>query len=175
MADTNGRNGKNGKAEAPELPGPKKGMSEQSKFTPERCAIIIKASGQGLSKELCAASAGINYSTLRRWEMRGEEDPDGPVHDFVVAWHKAESKFIQAHLANISRHAIGNVEHDIKSTWMASAWLVERRHPDQYGRRIVEVGGHNGKPIEIEVSDARERLLENIAGQLEPSNGREED
>ena len=32
--------------------------------------------------------------------------------------------------------------------WKAAAWLLERRYPEQWGRRRVEVGSPDRKPVE---------------------------
>lgn len=155
MADTNGRNGKKKQSEV----SPERTMSEQSKFTPEAQAAVIKAAGQGMTKELTAGLAGISYKTLRRWELRGMEDPDGPVHDFVEEWHRAHAKFMNAHVMNMTRAAVGTpatvgkngkVIPGIEGDWRASESILQRLRPDQYGRRIVEVSGHEGGPIEHE-------------------------
>lgn len=155
MADTNGRSGKKKQSKVSD----DRAMSEQSKFSPEAQAAVIKAAGQGMTKELCAAMAGVSSKTLRRWELRGMEDPDGPVHDFVTEWHLAHAKFLSAHLMNVTRAAVGTpatvgkngkVVPAIEGDWRASIELLARIRPDQFARRIVEVSGHKGGPIEHE-------------------------
>lgn len=154
MANTNGRNGKKKPSEVSSG----RTMSEQSKFTPEAQAAVIKAASQGMTKELTAGLAGISYKTLRRWELRGMEDPDGPVSDFVEEWHRAHAKFMNAHVMNMTRAAVGTpttmkdgkVIPGIEGDWRASESILQRLRPDQYGRRVVEVSGHKGGPIEHE-------------------------
>jgi len=44
--------------------------------------------------------------------------------------------------------ALANITNAGKREWQASAWLLERRKPEVYGRRRVELSGPGGGPIE---------------------------
>lgn len=39
-----------------------------------------------------------------------------------------------------------------RSEWTAAAWCLERRSPEKWGRRQVEVVGSDGSPLEIKIS-----------------------
>jgi hypothetical protein len=36
--------------------------------------------------------------------------------------------------------------------WQASGWYLERKYPGKYGRKVQEVHGKDGGPVEIVVS-----------------------
>jgi len=68
---------------------------------------------------------------------------------------KAESKFRAYH--------IGNINVASKKEWQASAWMLERRYPNEFGRRGVE--------IEVPVKQGDD--VEEVVRIYVPDNGRD--
>ena len=96
-------------------------------LTKECEAALLKAISQGLPLKHAANLAGISYDTLNRWKKRGEADEAPEVfRHFCKALEHAEAKAVQVHLSNIA--AAGTRD------WRASAWILERRHSDEFGR-----------------------------------------
>jgi hypothetical protein len=87
----------------------------------KRNQIIGLTSALG-SRQLAAAKAGIHYSTLAR-AFHADED-------FAEALSNAVEVFKMTHLANIARAS--------KKDWNASKWILERKFPEEYGRRNAD-------------------------------------
>lgn len=149
-----------------------------TKFTPDAIDRYLTARRLGVPIKDCAALAGWSESVLALFRQRSadarqtEEDgrPLTPTQrkylGFLADEEKAEAGFKQAALARIVA-AAQQPRH-----WTAAAWLLERRHPDEFGVRRVEVTGPNGGPIQVDVraSELLDRLRALTAG--EPaSNG----
>ena len=80
----------------------------------------------GLTYKLAAIQAGIAERTLYRWMKEGEEAATGSLaSDFCHALKRANA--LSAHRALIK------VQSGEKG-WQSSAWLLERRFPEHYGR-----------------------------------------
>lgn len=91
-----------------------------SKYTPERRDRILQAIRAGNTRKASSAYAGIDQDTLIRWMHR--------YVDFADAVTKAEADAEVAHVANIAQAAkMGN--------WTASAWWLERRRHEDWGRK----------------------------------------
>jgi len=81
------------------------------------------------------ALCGVGSSTAYDWLKKGrEEKRQGTLYaEFVQAKAIAEARFEQFHIQNI------NVQS--KNSWQASAWMLERKFPERYGRnRRISVG-----------------------------------
>lgn len=116
------------------------------------------------------------------------EDPDAEPEDtdrtrnaikLVKAIKEAEGKFVQEQLLLIRRAATqGHVKRRTTTTkrdgtqtteevlgepqWTAAAWLLERRHNQQFGRQIrQEISGPDGGPIQVDES-AEARISEKL-------------
>lgn len=96
-------------------------------FTGAKAALIIEAIRRGLPYKLAAAAGGVSYNTFIRWRNEGS-NPDAPRHlrEFCHQVRKAESEAAQ--------RFIGLIEAAAKRNWQAAAWMLERRHPDLFGR-----------------------------------------
>ena len=81
----------------------------------ERLAAALKA---GETRRHAALYAGIGHSTLYEWL----KDPD--------TLQLVEQSEAEARMLLLARVQKGAVTH-----WQAAAWLLERRWPDDYGRR----------------------------------------
>lgn len=113
-------------------------------------AAILAALAAGLTYERAARAAGVSYDLLREWRR---DDPS-----FASAVDLVNAK-IELRLLEIIHAAA-------PSDWRASAWLLERRFPETWGRNRIEVTGKDGGPVAIAASiDAK--LAQLSLGDLE--------
>lgn len=87
--------------------------------------------------------AGISSRQFRRWRELAEQG----VQPFAERWeeiNKSESQSIVRNLFNI-QNASNN------GTWQASAWLLERKYPEKYGRKETVNLVDNNKQFDVEL------------------------
>lgn len=149
-------------------------MARPSKMTAKAVDAFVKATELGATRELAAQAAGWSTTTAYRYLEAGRKAqerteagerlavPDRRNREFWEAVQKAEGTMAQDALGAIRRAA----QED--RTWQAAAWLLERRYPEMYGRRAVEVTGKEGGAIDVSVT------AEDLLAQLRKLNGREE-
>ena len=87
---------------------------------------ISAAISNGLSFEYAAITAGINRRTFYVWRKKAKGAKSGVFKELHEALEIADALFVQRSLALISAHG--------KQNWQAIAWLLERRHPEMFGR-----------------------------------------
>ena len=92
-----------------------------SEYTPECVQTICASVAKGAPLKDAAADGGIDYGTLARW--RNEEDKE----EFREALARAEALFKARHTTNIEAHSVFD--------WKASAFLLERRFPKDFGAK----------------------------------------
>ena len=103
-------------------------MARPSKLTPEVQERICQAIRAGNYYEAACAYAGIDYSTFRRWIVKGEKAKSGKYHNFCEAIKRAEHEAEVRMVAQWQKHMPEN--------WQAIATFLERRYPDRWGRRM---------------------------------------
>lgn len=110
-------------------------MAGNTLLNEERIERIVRAIKVGATYELSAKYAGVSPSTLSRWLRIGRKqdsqgvEPEDDIH--CNLWHavqEAEGYAAYEWLAKIEKAAA-------EGTWQAAAWKLERRYPDDYGRR----------------------------------------
>lgn len=112
-----------------------------SKKTDAAVQRIIELLAAGNYRRVAYTSAGISKETFLRWTR---ED-----HDFRAAVEKAEADANAFHLANIRQAAM-------EGTWQASAWFMERKHPEEWGRQDRRPEGAEQVEITLRWDDAPE-------------------
>lgn len=112
-------------------------MARRPKYAPDVVSRIVQALELGATYELAASYGGISYDTFNEWRKAKPE--------FSDAVNAAQGRAAVKWLAKIEQAASDG-------TWQAAAWKLERRHPQDYGRRVHEVQGTNGGPIRTESS-----------------------
>jgi hypothetical protein len=117
-------------------------MGRPTKRTPETLERLIKAIESGANYSLACHYARISYELFRLW---ARDDPD-----FLVAVREAEGRAALGWLEQID-HAADN------GNWQAAAWQLERRYPQWYGRRAVDVRN-------IDLSGLSDEELRALAG-----------
>jgi transposase len=141
------------------------------KLTAKRQKAITEAIRLGARRDQAAEAAGIARSTLQNWIARGELDGRQPHKRFAEAVRTAEAEFELESLRAIEQAAAGG-------DWRAKAWVLERRHPERWGRQTRhEVTGPDGQAVEVQggvLGDLRklsEQQLDQLAELLERTHG----
>lgn len=121
------------------------GIGRPCKLTPEAAERIAAAVADGVSREGAAQAVGVHRATLMHWLQLGREQAEGPYRDLADAIEKAEGA--------CEREVVGVVRRAAESgNWQAGAWLLERKHPERYGRvdRLAVMGRVDTK-VEVTV------------------------
>ena len=108
-------------------------MGRKTKYSNELATRICANIAGGATYEDACRMEGIATSSYYCWLKKFPE--------FSQAVKKATVQFKRVHLSKIAS----------ADSWQASAWLLERRFPYEYGRRPpVEVMGKDGGPVQTE-------------------------
>lgn len=101
----------------------------RSKCTDKTISEIAALVAEGNYVEQACKAVGIGQSTYYLWKEKGNDpnNKDKQYKKFVEAIEQAEALSEAKHVRNITRAA--------KTTWQASAWLLERKHGDRWGRK----------------------------------------
>ena len=102
-------------------------MMPAAKITEEITLCIVDALGAGHYREVACKLAGIDRRTLLNWLKRGQRERSGVYRDLYLAVEQAEAKAEVFHLKNIETAST--------KSWFASAWFLERKHPERWGKR----------------------------------------
>lgn len=99
-----------------------------TKFTPERCALIVDNIRNRIPYEYAAEANGITEKTLYNWigiaKQHQEEGIDSEYTQFLQDIKKAEMSRMRDHLDVIAARP---------ERWQADAWILERRWPKHFG------------------------------------------
>lgn len=128
-------------------------MGRPTKLTSEIQERILGAIRSGAYNETAAAYAGIAESTFYAWLAKANADREAHPEsgtdftEFQEAVEKAQSEAELEKLLIIRAAAKGTPTSEgvpgTAGTWQAAAWMLERQHPDRYGRRIVQIPDPN--------------------------------
>ena len=144
------------------------------RLTPDLEAGIAGSVRKGLPNKVACRVAGIGETTFYNWLKRGATAKSGKFYRFWQLLKEAEVDFMASNLAVIQRAANdprvttrervrqnpdGSVVRETTRvtkppTWQPAAWLLERKFPGEFGRRVVEPGG------EMEGSAAAPTIVE---------------
>ena len=122
---------------------------------------MVEAIREGNYASTASEAVGIGESTHYRWMKQGEEGIE-PYRGYWEAIKKAEAQAEMSAVQNIQTHSADN--------WTASAWYLERKFPDRWGRKdklTQEISGKDGKPIEIDSKSLVLAMLGHAPAQIE--------
>lgn len=120
----------------------KRRRGDPGKLNDERKKTICDSIILGMPYTQACAIADVTYTTFRVWINRGEDEMERVMNtprttirksekkyvDLVNEVEHAKSKCMQNHLAMITKASKDG-------TWQASAWMLERRYPGDFGRK----------------------------------------
>lgn len=124
----------------------------------EKQDMVVDALRLGCYMKTAADYAGVEFTTVTRWIELGAKEDEGAYRKFYEATKKAIGDSQRNALDSIKRASDGvevtktktvtkqlkdgtkitekTVEKSKLIQWQAAAWILERRHPDDWGRRM---------------------------------------
>ncbi len=131
-----------------------------TKLTPEVREKIVCAVRSGNYIHIAAAVAGVHRDRVNEWMKRGSREIERVAKHSRYRVQKTERPYVEFSaamdkaLAEAEAHHLGVIERaSAQGQWTASAWILERRHPDRWGRRTQhEVTGQYGGPVQHELT-----------------------
>ena len=130
-------------------------------ITEQKVKAICKAITLGATVKVAASTAGIDQKTLYTGRQKGKNTTSGMFYDLVKRMEVAENQFITNNLENLARHS--------NLSWQASAWLLERRHPELFAK-ITE--RRELDELKKEVQAIRGEMARNSVPQDEQDDGK---
>ena len=131
---------------------PKGAKGKLTKELIEKAADII---ARGNYYKVAIDILGIDDKTWYNWLRQGEIDANKGINSlnfqFFQSIKKAEATAIDRNL-NIIQQAAG------EGNWQASAWYLERKYPEQWGKRdnVNLTSDKDGFKIEVRYVDSRD-------------------
>ena len=112
-----------------------------TKLTPEVRDLIVDGINAGLTFGLTCARAGVSPATFYRWLEKGETAKSGVFREFCDTVSRAK--------ADSAMRLVSQITLQAPTDWRAAAFLLERRFPDDYGKRS-EITGKDGGPVKVD-------------------------
>lgn len=108
--------------------------------TPELTKEIADLITQGLSNKDACAIVGISQTSYHNWINRAELELER-LKESKTRLRKREKPFIEfleaikKAIPDRKKELINRIARHSHQYWQAAAWLLERLHPDEFGRR----------------------------------------
>lgn len=115
---------------------------------------LIKLIKTGTPIKAACAAVGISNGTFYLWMDKGKKAKKGQYKEFYEEVEKAKGEFVARNVAIIQKAGMDG-------TWQASAWLLERTHPEEFAKRDIEVNMTQNN-VEVNVNETREKITHRI-------------
>jgi len=125
------------------------------KFTPDARRRFIEGIRLGSTVSMACQFAGFGRTTYYNAMALAKEKPDSLYAEFAADVEKAKGQAAIGWLAKIEKAANDGA-------WQAAAWKLERRYPEEYGRRVQELR-HTGQ---VDTGPDVTQMAENIARRI---------
>jgi len=103
------------------------------KITPELVDQLVALLKAGNYVSTAAQAVGISRPLFYQWLKRGESDAPADA-EYVELRKRVEHARAEAEARNVAL-----IANSARENWQAAAWLLERQHPDRWGRASVRM------------------------------------
>ena len=141
-----------------------------STLTPEVQELIVQAVRNGNYFETAIAYAGVPKSTFYDWLRRGRDERNRVSKDARLRVRQVEEKFvnfsiaIEKALAESEMEDVEVIRKASRDNWQASAWRLERKFSDRWGKKVQQQVEHSGA---VDISKRAEEIDRYFRGQTE--------
>lgn len=137
-----------------------------TKLNDELKEEILKVIRSGNYIETACAYAGIEKKTLYNWMKRGRSELERLDKNPRAKMKKAEAIYvdflhsIQKALAHAEIRDVAIIGKAAEESWQASAWRLERKFPDRWGRKdkVTQEINHSGEINQSESKTVTEKI-----------------
>ena len=119
------------------------------------CGVIASA----VPMDTAAAYSGISKQTMYAWMRRARDLQTLNDTGYHGPWNEDETILLDfagkldVAMAAWEVTALGRITEAAKDHWAAAGWLLERRKPDEYGRRQrLDVANADGQPFRVQAT-----------------------
>lgn len=123
-----------------------KGDTHPKKLTKEVCEAICDGLRKGNYVTTCCRAVGISTATYYLWKRKGEKGLE-PYKTFLDKVSENEAIGEMLHLEIIHDNALSG-------NWLSSAWLLERKYPQRFGKR-EQMALQTDNDFKLEISTAK--------------------
>lgn len=139
------------------------------KITQEIMGRIVAAMKCGAYPETAAAFAGVSKSQLQAWLTHGANNPESDEGKFHFVFSKV--------MAQVEKDLNETIRRAAMKDWKAAAWLLERKHPERYGKRqVIQIGTGVDHSTELDLANLNDEelaLLDHLLGKGAKKDGQE--
>lgn len=120
-------------------------MSRPTKLNYKMQEQIVQAIRAGNYIETAASYAGINKTTLYDWLRRGAREKERVANNNRARIRKEEQPYVEFSnavekaLAEAEMRDVLTISKAAEEQWQAAAWRLERKFPDRWGRRMLDI------------------------------------
>lgn len=126
----------------------------KSKLTPELQKEIGNYILLGSPLKFAAEASGISEKAFYNWMSQGEKESKGKFREFYDYINECKAKSVQLHLKLITSAAK-------EGNWTASAWILERRFSNEFGKRDkLELDANMKHSGEIDINSMSDEDLQ---------------
>lgn len=127
-------------------------MPRPTKLSPQLQERLLKGLSTGASRQDVCAWAGVSLRSFQRWLQLGEdEDADDPYREFWRSVNRTE-RWVKLRLLGIVQQASATDPH-------LALKFLERKWPEEFGRRSVRVEGTHEVKASVEAPPKLAQLL----------------
>ena len=138
-------------------------VGQPSKLTPETVKKLENALIAGSKVEAACIYAGISKGVYYQWKEKARADMEAGKVTQYVEFLDSITRAMELSRPRLEMIVSKAAEQD----WKAAAWMLERRHPKDYGRKeYVETRDKTGDPEEIDLKNMPDEELLKRAKQI---------
>ena len=116
-------------------------IGRPTKCTPKVIARVARILALGGTINSACRAGGIDPVSYYKWIKRGEAGEE-PFVNFLHAIKESQ--------AVAEEKALRVIDEAMLDSWQAAAWLLERRYPNDWGRRQrMDIGTDKEQPMEV--------------------------
>lgn len=119
-------------------------VGRTTKLSDELVEELVQLLNAGNYIGVACAAVGLSRRTFQVWMERGANESEGALHAFRT---KIEQSLARGEARNVAQ-----IANAARANWQAAAWLLERQHPERWGRTSVRLRDEQLSDADLEAA-----------------------